>query len=111
MAEYTEAISGIGDKLDSLLQAVEEISETVEGFQGDSGLVVDNTEVVNKLQDVITALGSTQTVTVDYSDKLQQLSELMVYTDILLIVLLVFAVLGVGFLVGSKITDRLRLGG
>lgn len=118
MAEYTEQLSAIaqqlstiGDKLDGVNGIVTTINTTLQTFKGDSGLVVDNSALVSKLDDLITAINSSQVVPVDYSAKLEKLSQVLVYTDLLLLVLVTFLVVGVGFVVGSKLTDRLKLNG
>lgn len=111
MAEYTQQIDGISAKLDGISAAVAQVDQTIQGLSGDAGLVVDDSTVAGKLDDVVTALGSVGGDAVDYSAQLGQVSKLLVYTDLLLLVLITFLVVGVGVFVGSKVTERMRLRG
>lgn len=111
MAEYTQQLESVIERLDELNGYASSIDETIQSFSGASGVVVDDSSVINKLDDLINAIGAAQPVPLDYTAKLQQVNELLVYTDLLLLVLMVFAVLGVGFVVGASLTGRLKLGG
>lgn len=108
--DSTQQLQAVHDSVDRLHADVEGVNQALQSLSNNHGLVIDDTTITGKLDSMLQAIGSQADSPLDYSSSLSQLSELLVYTDMLLLVLILFVVVLCGVSVGRILTDRLKLG-
>lgn len=107
--DYTQQLEALNAKLDSVYTASAHIDETLQALSNDEGIRIDDAALIDKLNGLSEVVTGSRVEGVDYSSQFEQLAQLLVYTDMLLLVLIVFSVLGVGAFVGWQITRSMRL--
>lgn len=88
--------------VDEVLQAVQSLSATAEGFEDK---LVDLDDKLSGLSDVVSGLDVTG---VDYTTAIQQIIKMLAITDLMLIVLVVFMFLGCGLFFGYQVTRWMK---
>lgn len=107
MAEYTQILDNIYSTLQSIDANLDAISS---GTQYVDSIFVSH----NAIKDAIDSLAldlqtaGSANVATDYTTSLDTLCKFMAYTDLLLIILIIFVVLGVGMMAGYTVTRWLK---
>ncbi len=107
--DYSQQLEAINAKLDSLYTVVANLDTTISGVSNDSGIRIDDAALIDKLNGLAEVVTGNRVDGIDYTTQFEQLTQLLVYTDMLLLVLIVFLVIGVGAFVGSQITRSMKL--
>lgn len=101
--DYTQILNAISTKLDGVYTMLSRLNygDESEGLQG-------LTSVYNGVDRLAVLLSGQDTSTLDYSVQLNKISQLLAWTDLLLLVFLAVAFVGIGVFVGTQVTKWMR---
>lgn len=111
--DYSQILADIAESVEELNVSVDTLQKAVDGSNANTQNLVDIGKDVKGIEETLKHIAGGTTgnraVDVDYTTALHNVQELLVYTDVMLIVLIVLAVLILGVSVGKIVTDRMRL--
>lgn len=101
--DYTQILNAISTKLDGVNTMLSRLNygDESEGLQG-------LTSVYNGVDRLATLISGQDTTTLDYSVQLNKISQLLAWTDMLLLVFLALMFVGLGLFVGYQVTRWMK---
>lgn len=104
-----ESTQAILDKLDVLSSQIDLVNSSLNVPNSDVTLAQNVSSMQQTLLDMSASSTAYMEGNVDYSQQLHDVCQLLTYTDMLLLVTLVFVVILAGVLFGKIVTDRMKV--